>query len=63
MDDLNLYQAGTSIYAKERPDQKLVINRYYKRIYYCYKEGDAARKLLAYFEHELVPPPTAKKVS
>jgi hypothetical protein len=56
----NRYEAGAVITAKENPAQKLVINRYYHRIYYCYKDGDQTKKLLAYFEHELLPPVAAK---
>jgi hypothetical protein len=52
----NLYQPGSFITAKARPDQRLVINRYYKRIYYCFVVDDPSKKLLAYFENELIPP-------
>ena len=52
----NIYQAGTVVSAKADPGLKLVIMKYYQRIYYCAVVGDAARKHIAYFERELIPP-------
>lgn len=52
----NLYAAGSFITAKEDPGRKLIINRYYKRIYYCYVADDPSHRLLPYFERELIPP-------
>lgn len=51
----NIYQEGTLIAAKNFPDRQLLINRYYKRIYYCTPVNDPTRKLLVYFERELIP--------
>ncbi len=52
----NIYKEGTIISAKVRPDEKLLIMKYYQRTYYCAVVGDAARKQLAFFERELIPP-------
>jgi hypothetical protein len=52
----NLYPEGTVITAKVDPASKLLIMKYYQRMYYCAVVGDAARKPLAYFERELIPP-------
>lgn len=49
----NIYKEGTLITAKASPDQQLLINRYYKRIYYCTPVDEPARKFLVYFEREL----------
>lgn len=54
----NIYKEGTFITAKAAPDRPLVINRYYKRIYYCRPAGDLSHKFLAYFERELASPHT-----
>jgi hypothetical protein len=51
----NIYKEGTVITAKVAPELKLVITKYYQRIYYCSVIGDA-RKQLVYFERELIPP-------
>jgi hypothetical protein len=52
----NIYKEGSFITAKVAPDRPLVINRYYKRIYYCRPAGDPSHKSLVYFERELAPP-------
>lgn len=52
----NIYKEGTVIAAKVNPDLKLVILRYYQRIYYCAVAGAPDHKPFAYFERELVPP-------
>lgn len=52
----NLYKEGTLITAKASPDRHLMINRYYKRIYYCTPVNEPMHKLLAYFERELRVP-------
>ena len=57
----HLYEDASFIFAKARPDCKLVINRYLNRIYYCYAVDDPNKKLLAYFERELISPATAGK--
>lgn len=52
----NVFKEGTVITANADPGVKLLIRKYYQRIYYCYVIGDDARKQLAYFERELIPP-------
>lgn len=56
----NLYEEGSFIMAKAAPDCKLIISRYYKRIYYCKEVEKGSNKLLAYFERELIAPATRK---
>jgi len=51
----NHYTEGTIITAKAAPDLKLMIIKYYQRIYYCSVIGDPDRNL-AYFERELIAP-------
>jgi hypothetical protein len=52
----NIYQEGSFTSAKNDPSRKLVIKRYFKRIYYCYAAGDPTEKLLVFFERELNAP-------
>jgi len=52
----NIYQAGTILAAKVNPGLKLVIKRYYHRIYYCAIVNEPDKKHFAYFERELIPP-------
>ncbi|HEY0741086.1 MAG TPA: hypothetical protein VGD40_06465 [Chryseosolibacter sp.] len=52
----NIYAKGSFISAKEAPATQLKIVAYKQRIYYCSVVGNEARKQLAYFERELVPP-------
>jgi hypothetical protein len=52
----NIYKEGMVITAKENPAVKLVIMKYYQRIYYCAVEGNTTGKQLAYFEKELISP-------
>lgn len=52
----NIYAEGSFITAREAPNVQLKIMAYKQRIYYCSVVGDEARKQLAYFERELVPP-------
>ena len=49
----NIYKEGTYITAKASPNRQLLINRYYKRIYYCTPVHEPTHKLLVYFEREL----------
>lgn len=49
----NIYKEGTLITAKASPNRQLLINRYYKRIYYCTPVNEPTHKLLVYFEREL----------
>jgi hypothetical protein len=57
----NRYKDGTFISAKVNPGLKLVIKRYYQRIYYCAVVGEPKRKHFAYFERELIPPVIIKE--
>ena len=52
----NLYKEGTILYAKADPALKLVIVKYYQRIYYCGIVDHPEKNNLAYFERELVLP-------
>jgi hypothetical protein len=51
----NRYNEGTIITAKADPDLKLMIMKYYQRIYYCVVVDNPDRNL-AYFERELITP-------
>jgi hypothetical protein len=51
-----LYAEGQIIAAVENPGAKLVIRKYYQRIYYCEIASDPTQKHLVYFENELVKP-------
>jgi hypothetical protein len=57
----NNYKSGTFITAKNDSEKQLIINRYLDRIYYCEAVNDPEHKLLAYFERELIPPPSNLK--
>jgi hypothetical protein len=50
----NIYQEGSFISTKVNPAQKLKIERYIKRIYYCSAVDDPGKKFLPYFERELI---------
>ncbi len=50
----NKYKAGDAVYAKIKPDVKLVVRRYIDRIYYCKFFNEPNRKELALFESEIV---------
>lgn len=52
----NLYAVGAILQAKEKPQTNLIVNKYYKRIYYCTEVNDASKKLFPFFERELVAP-------
>ena len=52
----NRYEVGSGITAKENPNRKLMIFKYYQRIYYCVAITDPDKKLLPYFERELIAP-------
>lgn len=54
--DNNLYRAGSHVRAKQFPATDLIVDRYYKRIYYCYEERDTTKKVLPYYERELFIP-------
>lgn len=50
---INKYQEGAVVWTKESPEVKLVIRRYYKRIYHCLVQADPTQKEKVYFEDEL----------
>lgn len=49
----NNFDLGTLVSAKAFPTLKLVIVKYYQRIYYCAEVNNPNKKHLAYFENEL----------
>jgi hypothetical protein len=49
----NSFKEGAFVVAKANPAIKLVVNKYYQRIYYCSAVETPAEKQLAYFEREL----------
>jgi hypothetical protein len=55
----NIYAVGTILAAKVNPELKLVIMRYFQRIYYCAVVGEPERKHFAYYERELIAPAAA----
>lgn len=48
------YKSGDIVYAKENPDEKLLVRRYLRHIYFCTIPNDSNRKELALFERELM---------
>lgn len=48
------YIDGQRVYAKINPNQRLIIRRYYDRIYYC-RSTDGTETEYAYFEKEISP--------
>lgn len=48
------FKEGEEVYDRIRPDQKLIISRYFKGIYYCKTTENSHRKELIYFERELM---------
>jgi hypothetical protein len=55
----NIYKEGTIIYARENPKLKLIIKKYYQRIYYCARVEKPEAKQLCYYERELLAPDQA----
>jgi hypothetical protein len=52
----NKYPVGSLVYAKAFPEQKLFVDAYKQRIYYCGVVDHPEVKQFAYFERELLPP-------
>ncbi|MGC1241341.1 MAG: hypothetical protein WA874_07125, partial [Chryseosolibacter sp.] len=52
----NKYPEGSIVFAKVAPDLKLLIRKYYQRIYYCAPADDKNGKERVYFERELLTP-------
>lgn len=50
----NVYQEGTIVSSKTDPESKLVITKYYQRIYYCTAVNEPGGKELAFFEREII---------
>jgi uncharacterized protein YodC (DUF2158 family) len=48
------FKEGEEVYERTRPDQKLIISRYYRGIYYCRVVDNLRRKELIYHERELM---------
>jgi hypothetical protein len=51
----NKYKKGEIVKERIRPTQKLIITRYFNRLYYCKIEENPNLKELVYFERELMP--------
>jgi hypothetical protein len=51
---INKYKPGEIVYEKVRPSQKLIIEQYLDKIYYCKPVHAPHRKALAYLERDLV---------
>ncbi|MFN7495184.1 MAG: hypothetical protein ACK5RG_19855 [Cyclobacteriaceae bacterium] len=49
----NKFKEGEEVFDAVHPNQKLIIRKYYNRIYYCKVVDDPSSKELAYFEREL----------
>jgi hypothetical protein len=53
----NIYKVGSVITARENPTQKLLIEKYYQRIYYCsILPEDPSARLKVYFQKDLIAP-------
>ncbi|WOK04199.1 hypothetical protein RT717_14055 [Imperialibacter roseus] len=49
----NKFAEGTTVYALAQPNEKLIVKRYIKRIYYCTTPAHPDQKELALFEREI----------
>jgi len=49
----NKFAEGTPVYALAQPNEKLIIKRYIKRIYYCTSPAHPDQKDLVFYEREL----------
>lgn len=54
MEEIGKYKPGDTVYAITSPNVRLVVRRYYKRIYYCFFPDYPKRNELAMFENELM---------
>lgn len=57
----NKYKVGDVVYERTNPSQKLIVNRYQNRIYYCGSEEFTKRKDLVFFERDLISEKPTKK--
>lgn len=51
----NIFIEGSVVSAKVRPEIKLIVRRYLKRIYHCTVQDNPLQKEQVYFERELQP--------
>lgn len=49
----NKFKEGDIVVERNRPTQKLVIDRYLNQIYYCRDQENSKLKELVYFERDL----------
>jgi hypothetical protein len=49
----NKFGEGTTVYALAHPNDKLIVRRYIKRIYYCTAPDDPEQKDLVLYEREI----------
>lgn len=49
----NKYKAGEIVFDRIRPGQKLIVERFEDRVYYCKVMEAPHRKAIAYLEREL----------
>lgn len=50
----NKWVAGDAVYAKVKPNVKLIVRRYVDRIYFCRFPDEPDKKEAVYFERELM---------
>ena len=48
------FKIGDVVHERTNPSQKLIVNRYVDRVYYCKIQSAPNRKELVYFERELI---------
>lgn len=53
----NIHLIGSVVSLLTDPRKRLTVKKYLKRIYYCEEIGDGDKKVLAFFERELIPIP------
>jgi len=53
----NKHLVGSVVSLLTDPRKRLTIKKYLKRIYYCEEIGDSDKKMLAFFERELIHVP------
>lgn len=54
LDHDNKYNIGDTVYAKVDPEVKLIVRKYYARIYYCKFADLPMKKELALFDREII---------
>lgn len=53
----NKHLVGSVVSLLTDPRKRLTVKKYLKRIYYCEEIGDSDKKMLAFFERELIHVP------